>query len=148
MTTRDLSTIKRIIIHCSDSEFGTAAMIDEWHRQRGFTRIGYHYVILNGVTVKGAPYDPKLDGVVQQGRKLSEVGAHVAGHNSDSVGICLIGRRHFTGNQLLKSLPDLLCSLKDLPNIDGWQDIYGHYELDRNKSCPNLDMNAVRRMIA
>ena len=40
--------IKKIIIHCSDSEFGDAALIDKWHKERGWTGIGYHYVILNG----------------------------------------------------------------------------------------------------
>ncbi|MFA7175914.1 MAG: N-acetylmuramoyl-L-alanine amidase [Smithellaceae bacterium] len=145
---RDLSSITKIIVHCSDSEFGDAALIDAWHNARGWAGIGYHYVILNGIIAKGAPYDPALDGKVQVGRHLTEIGAHVQGHNADSVGICLIGKHHFTGNQLLRSLPDLLTSLKDLPGITGWQNIFGHCEFDRNKTCPNLDMNSVRRMMA
>jgi hypothetical protein len=27
---------------------------------------------------------------------VEQVGAHVAGHNSDSIGICLVGRDKFT----------------------------------------------------
>jgi len=38
---------KKVIIHCSDSSFGNAVLIDKWHRQRGFDNIGYHFVILN-----------------------------------------------------------------------------------------------------
>ena len=48
------------------------------HKQRGFAKIGYHYVV-------------QLDGTVEVGRKESEVGAHAQGHNSDSIGICYIG---------------------------------------------------------
>ena len=41
--------IKKVIIHCSDSDFGTASVIDGWHKERGWDGIGYHYVITNGV---------------------------------------------------------------------------------------------------
>lgn len=98
-------TIDLIVVHCSATPSGkalgtglgnrrrtAAQIIDGWHMQRGFARqpdavaaynsglphIGYHYVI-------------DLDGLVQGGRRLSEVGAHVAGHNANSIGICLVG---------------------------------------------------------
>ena len=38
----------KIIIHCSATPRGvdySAADIDKWHRQRGFSKVGYHYVI-------------------------------------------------------------------------------------------------------
>lgn len=76
-----MRTIKKIIIHCSATPEGknfTAADIDQWHRRRGFRKIGYHYVIL-------------LDGTIQSGRPLSEAGAHCLNHNKDSIGICYIG---------------------------------------------------------
>ncbi|WP_121022773.1 N-acetylmuramoyl-L-alanine amidase [Helicobacter vulpis] len=72
--------IKKIIIHCSATKEGKnfkAADIDLWHKQRGFNKIGYHYVI-------------GLDGLVERGRGLDEVGAHAQGHNYDSIGICYI----------------------------------------------------------
>lgn len=67
-------------------------MIDGWHKQRGFKRalyaqraftphlssIGYHFVI-------------DVDGSVETGRQVGEIGAHIKGHNQNSVGICLIG---------------------------------------------------------
>lgn len=96
-----------LVVHCSATPSGqwlggktpiergyrtAPAVIDEWHAQRGFRRdaaarnrynwrlasIGYHYVI-------------DVDGHVWTGRALDEIGAHVAGHNSHSVGICLVG---------------------------------------------------------
>ena len=37
-----------IIIHHSDSAYGSAAIMDQWHRARGFDELGYHFVIGNG----------------------------------------------------------------------------------------------------
>lgn len=73
--------ITYIVLHCSATEEGVPygiEEIDRWHRQRGFRKIGYHYVVLP-------------DGTVCKGRALSEIGAHVAGSNADSIGICYIG---------------------------------------------------------
>jgi N-acetylmuramoyl-L-alanine amidase len=73
--------VNQIIIHCSATPAGrehTAADIDRWHRQHGFSRIGYHYVI-------------RLDGTVEVGRPLEEAGAHASQHNAFSIGICYIG---------------------------------------------------------
>ena len=52
--------------------------IDRWHRQRGFAMVGYHFVI-------------RRDGTVEEGRDVNVPGAHVQGHNSNSIGICLAG---------------------------------------------------------
>ena len=82
--------IDAIVVHQSDSTFGNAAAIDEWHRERGWSGIGYHRVILNG-WVREGEFHPALDGAVEKGRPLAQVGAHVRGHNETSIGICLIG---------------------------------------------------------
>ncbi|MBP5691206.1 MAG: N-acetylmuramoyl-L-alanine amidase, partial [Bacteroidaceae bacterium] len=73
--------ITEIIIHCSATPQGvdyTVADIDRWHRQRGFNKIGYHYVIYR-------------DGSIHQGRPVEEIGAHCIGHNAHSIGVCYIG---------------------------------------------------------
>lgn len=73
--------INAIVLHCSATIEGhdiDIKLIDEWHRKRGWRKVGYHYVI-------------KLDGTIQKGRAESEIGAHVKGHNSDTIGICYIG---------------------------------------------------------
>lgn len=76
-----MRTIDQIIIHCSASQAGhdfKATDIDRWHRQRGWRCIGYHYII-------------RLDGTIEPGRPENMIGAHCAGHNSRSIGICYIG---------------------------------------------------------
>lgn len=70
-----------IVIHCSATRaiqnIGVKE-ITEWHKSRGFKTVGYHFVI-------------RRDGKVEEGRPVDAIGAHVAGHNSNSVGICLVG---------------------------------------------------------
>ena len=87
--------VNLITIHCSATPSGKAVYalhLDAGHEQRGFSRnpvaakaynphlphIGYHYVI-------------GLDGRVQTGRHIDEVGAHARGFNAASIGICMIG---------------------------------------------------------
>ena len=80
--------IDAIVIHCSATRAGQdvrAADIDKWHKERGFSEIGYHYVI-------------DLDGSVEFGRALPKDGAHcnTAGlsgvsYNKHSIGICYVG---------------------------------------------------------
>lgn len=70
----------RVIIHHSDSDTGNAKVINGWHLNRGWTGIGYHFVILP-------------DGIIERGRPEPTIGAHSgAGGNGDSIGVCLIGR--------------------------------------------------------
>lgn len=74
--------IDEIIVHCSATrpEQGfTAADVRRWHtRERGFSDIGYHFVV-------------ETDGSVSAGRPLDRVGAHCRGHNARSVGVCYMG---------------------------------------------------------
>lgn len=142
---RKISDIKKIIVHCSASTFGDVATIDRWHKERGWSGIGYHYVITNGVAKKHEPYDPAIDGLIQTGREWQKIGAHCKGRNGDSIGICLIGRHHFTAEQLLVALPNLLIMLGDLGI--GAADIFGHCEFDAGKTCPNIDPELIRNMV-
>lgn len=140
-----MRVIKEAIVHCSDSTFGDAALIDSWHKERGWSGIGYHHVICNGSRTKGAEYDPGLDGAIQPGRPIETMGAHVKGHNAHSIGICLIGTRHFTSPQL-KTLTTLLCELMDRYGLL-LEDIHCHYEYDPGKSCPNLSVDVIRGLV-
>jgi len=84
-----------IIIHHSYSMWGSAKVIDKWHKQRGWKGIGYHYVICNGYLSYRAwaqnRYNVKHDGLIQTGRPVERVGAHCKGKNRTSIGICIIG---------------------------------------------------------
>ncbi len=80
MATRKLTDL--IVLHCSATKPSQVNvdrdLIDAWHKAKGWSGIGYHFVI-------------KRDGTLQVGRPLEEVGAHVEGFNSHSVGICMVG---------------------------------------------------------
>ena len=138
--------IKKIIIHCSDTEFGSASIIDEWHKARGWDGIGYHYVITNGVQESCRKYKGSDDGVIQEGRSLEKQGAHVRGHNSDSIGVCLIGKHHFTGKQMFDALPTLLNLLLSAYKLTP-DNIFGHNEFNPEKTCPNFNVNDLRNLL-
>lgn len=76
-----MDKIKYIIIHCSATPEGkdfTVADIRRWHKERGFSDIGYHYVVYR-------------DGSVHMGRPEAKAGAHCKGYNNRSIGVCYIG---------------------------------------------------------
>lgn len=138
-----------IVVHTSDSSWGTAEDIDAWHRERGWEMIGYHYVIENGrVSSKGRPSLTR-DGAIEAGRSEDQTGAHARGYNAKSIGICLIGKNgKFTHNQL-GSLYALLTSLcfRHQIKVDA---VVGHYETEQSggKTCPDLKMDRVRKKLA
>lgn len=136
--------IDKIIIHCSDSKFGSAKLIDQWHKERGFDEIGYHFVITNGVLTKNAKYEPDNDSLIEVGRDINEIGAHCRGHNEYSIGICLIGKTMFTGLQFT-TLFKMLKSLMNLYDLSE-KYIFGHYEFSK-KTCPNIDINFIKKFI-
>ena len=141
-----MKEIKKIIIHCSDSEFGSASVIDGWHKARGWDGIGYHYVITNGIQESCRKYKGSDDGIIQDGRNVEKQGAHVRGHNSDSIGICLIGKHHFTGKQMVYALPALLNFLFNTYKLDS-DNIFGHNEFNPEKTCPNFNVNDLRNLL-
>lgn len=159
----------KAIVHNSASEWGHQSIIDTWHRKRWGDRLrvkdgiacGYHVVILNGLPTSdhiGHGDDPDrvikiLDGQIEIGRPLDaddeleahEIGAHAYGFNRDTLSVCLIGDNYFTRNQIVS----LIKVLKwwDFHFRIRTRDIMGHYELpNTNKSCPNLDMNRIRKL--
>lgn len=118
--------INKIIYHCSDSPQGRGDTIKEitsWHvNGNGWNDVGYHYVILE-------------DGSIQIGRDLNTSGAHARGHNSDSIGICLIGKDSFTSSQF-KALEFLTKGLIKQLKIEH---IIGHCDVS-SKTCPNFNV--------
>ena len=134
--------IDEIIIHCSATEAGrdfTAADIDRGHKQRGFKCIGYHYVV-------------RLDGTIEKGRPVSEIGAHCKGHNAHSIGICYVGGlRSSSGSNGSRLIPadtrtdaqklSLLSLLSILKQRYPTATIHGHNEY-APKACPCFDAAA------
>lgn len=139
--------IDTIIIHCSATKRGAdygAADIEQWHRQRGFRSIGYHYVV-------------RLDGTVEAGRPIEQTGAHCKGWNATSIGICYIGGLDENGKPADTRTPEQKKALKalvgDLKRKYGIRQIIGHRDTspDRDgdgmvepeeyiKACPCFDV--------
>lgn len=126
--------ITEIIIHCSatpEYKNYTAADIRRWHKQQGWSDIGYHFVI-------------QLDGTIEEGRHVDVVGAHCNGHNQRSIGVCYIGGVAADGRtpkdtrtELQKNA--LLSLLIDLKGMYPGATIYGHHDFDKGKACPSFD---------
>ena len=101
---------REIILHCSDSPWGNAAIITVWHKDRGFRNCGYNFVLLNGKISQSFEFK-SFNGAIETGRALDEDGAHTLNHN-DAIGICLIGKSgQFTSEQI-ESCHQLIHSLK------------------------------------
>jgi hypothetical protein len=123
-----------IIIHHSDSDYGSAAIIDKWHRDRGFDELGYHFVIGNG-TNSG-------DGQIEVGPRWTKQkwGAHDNAldnrYNISGIGICLVGNfnnTHPTDKQM-KSVLRLVVYLMRKYNISA-DHVLGHGET-KDTQCP------------
>lgn len=125
--------IDKIIIHCSATPEGRdvkTETIRQWHLKRGWSDIGYHYVI-------------ELDGKIVSGRPLERVGAHCRGENTGSIGICYVGgvneemipkdTRTEAQRAALHSL------LFDLTDNFANATIHGHNEFS-SKACPSFNV--------
>lgn len=132
-----MRNITHIAVHCSASQPDVKTDVNtirRWHLQRGFTDVGYHYVI-------------KTDGTLQIGRDESRTGAHVEGHNASSIGVCLIGGIDKAGRSVnnfssaqFDALSHLLVDLKKrYPGavIQGHRDFPGV-----KKDCPCFDVKS------
>lgn len=140
-------TMDTIVIHCSATKEDKDYSIEDikkWHLQRGFKDVGYHFVI-------------KLDGTIEIGRPLDKIGAHVANHNTNTIGICYIGglsknnkAKDTRTEEQKESLLNLITILKSFIPI---KEIKGHrdYSKDLNnngiiesnefmKDCPCFDV--------
>lgn len=128
-----MRAITEIIVHCSATAEGrqfTVADIDRWHRERGFRKIGYHYVIY-------------LDGSVHAGRSESETGAYCLEHNARSIGVCYIGGCAADGRtpkdtRTPQQKAALAALLRDLRRRYPGAKIHGHRDFAA-KACPSFD---------
>ncbi len=145
--------INKIIIHNSSSEWGDSYIIDKWHKERGFSKIGYHYLVLNGYRLwdnwANKTICSEQIGMIEKGRPDEEIGAHCRGLNSDSIGVCLIGVETFPNKQMSR-LIELLSRLIWAFDLEV-DDVIGHYEtpsgMKQGKTCPNLYMPILRKRL-
>ena len=126
--------INRIVLHCSATREGddiSTETIRNWHvLDRGWSDIGYHYVIL-------------LDGCLEAGRPLFRAGAHAKGENEDSIGICYIGGVAEDGKTPKDTMtPEQEDTFRELVHSlrmvwDRHLTIHGHNEFS-SKACPSF----------
>jgi N-acetylmuramoyl-L-alanine amidase len=129
------SNITHIVYHYSatypDQDYGVDDIM-RMHKARGFRTVGYHYVI-------------KRDGTVQKGRGEREIGAHVKGHNTGTIGICCIGGiDRATGvnvgvdNRTPAQMASLERLTRDILTRHPSAKIVGHRDLGATQ-CPGYD---------
>ena len=135
-----------LVVHCTATREGqdiSVNQIRQWHLNRGWSDIGYHYVI-------------DLDGNIHEGRPVWRIGAHVRGYNRYSIGITYVGGvssllspKDTRTPQQKSALRNLLIELKKLyPNAK----IQGHRDFSKDinnngviepfewlKACPSFD---------
>lgn len=123
--------IESIVIHCADTyarmDIGVRE-IRAWHRERGFDDIGYHFVI-------------RRDGTVETGRPLEKPGAHAAGYNAFSIGVCYAGGKGDDNKPEDNRTPEqkeaMLQLLAKLKQQFPGAVVLGHRDLPGvNKVCP------------
>ena len=133
--------VTTIFVHCSATQpdwmeneplSAKVAEITRWHKKRGWGTIGYHWII-------------DRDGEIAKGRDEGIHGAHVAGHNTGSIGICLIGghgsnendrfSEHYTPEQDMK-LRELISQIQERTTIKA---VRGHNEVAA-KACPGFNV--------
>lgn len=132
--------ITELILHCAATPEGKdyrAADIDKWHKMRGWTGIGYNFVI-------------DLDGKIEAGRDLELVPAHCLGHNKNSIGICYVGgcdknmkAKDTRTDAQKKSMAKLVKDLMKKYNIP-IDHVYAHYQFCPNKACPSVKIEQLR----
>lgn len=101
MPFKRLVRVNYLVVHHSESGDVSATTIDQWHKNKGWLGIGYHYVI-------------RKDGSLEQGRPEWAVGAHCLNHNHESLGVCLTGNfmREMPTSAQMNTLVVLLSELQ------------------------------------
>jgi N-acetylmuramoyl-L-alanine amidase len=136
---------KYITVHCSATRPNQDIGVDQIrkeHKAKGWSDIGYHFVITQGAEI-------------QYGRPLTRTGAHVQGYNKGNIGICLVGgldKKGYPSNTYselqMSALRYLITELIGVhgikqENIKGHRDWYGDTNgdgvIDKHdwmKECP------------
>jgi hypothetical protein len=122
--------ISRVFIHCTASDnpaHDNVETIRAWHKARGFSDIGYHFLI-------------HKDGRVSAGRSLELTPAAQTGHNTGTIAISLHGleKDKFTDAQF-KSLIALCLQINAAYDKVTF---HGHCEVAA-KACPVFDYRDV-----
>ena len=129
-----MRAIHKIIIHCTATREGDDISVDtirRWHLARGWSDIGYHYVI-------------DIKGNINAGRPIELIGSHTRGENKYSIGVAYVGGVEADGvtpkDTRTKAQKDAIIRLvKKLKGCYPDVSIHGHNEFS-NKACPSYNV--------
>lgn len=128
---RSLDQLTTLVVHHSASRRNvTVEVIRAWHLKKGWSDIGYHYVV-------------QEDGEARVARPVGRTGCHCRKHNSYTVGVCVTGDNTIPGRHWLpvqmEGLKDLVRSLRLVwPGMK----VVGHSDLAATE-CPGVDINSL-----
>jgi hypothetical protein len=136
-----------LVIHCSATKDGEAVSwgaIRKWHmglhpkspyRTEPWSDIGYHW----GVEYVG------VDAEVLMGRMPDVMGAHAGGHNSYTLGVCVVGDfDKYPPSEIIWNKTVVLC--RWIVKEFGIKEVLAHREISETKTCPGtkFDIAAFR----
>jgi len=127
-------SVNELIWHCAATPEGrdfTVDQIDQWHRARGWSGIGYHFVVYR-------------DGTIKRGRDNERTGAHVAGRNTGTIGSTYIGGVSSDGKtakdtRTAEQRAAMIWLTKQIAADKRIKKISGHNEYAA-KACPSFDV--------
>ena len=92
-----------------------------------------------------------LDGTIEYGRPIEQIGAHCQGHNRNSIGICYVGGLSYDGkypkDTRTPAQRKALCQLvHQLLSQYTNATVHGHNEF-ANKACPCFDVQQWKKEV-
>jgi N-acetyl-anhydromuramyl-L-alanine amidase AmpD len=118
-----------VVHHTASPKTTTVEQIRKWHKERGFSDIGYHAVIYG-------------DGSLHRGRPEDKIGAHALGANTGSLGVSVCGNfeTDALGDKQFRRLVRVLAYWCSKYGI-GVKRIYGHRDVGTTKTaCPGNNL--------
>ncbi len=134
-----LKKIKFIAVHHSQRKIDSVKRIKNLHiKINKWEDIGYHYLI-------------GKNGKIYKGRSEKFIGAHIYGHNKNSLGICLIGNfdEELPAKKQIQTLIKFL-KQKIKKHKISVKNILGHREFPNvAKTCPGkfVNLDEIRRSV-
>jgi len=124
--------VNRVFLHCSasdDESLSRNRLVEDvraWHRARGFSNVGYHFLI-------------DKQGKVSPGRDMEKMPAAQKGHNTGTIAIMVHGLELFP-QPMLNACRDLCSAINE--TYEGRITFHGHCEVSA-KTCPVFDYSAL-----
>ncbi len=134
-----LKEVKFIVVHNSGNHNSFEKIKNLHVNVNGWEDIGYHWLI-------------NKDGNLIKGRSEKFIGAHVFGHNKNSIAVCLIGNLE-KSPPTKKQIETLIKFLKQKIKKHNLsvENILGHKEMTENeKMCPGkfVDLEKIRALVS